>query len=422
LLVEEARTNTLLQSNQFDTSWTLDTGNPTISLVSQTAPDGGAQSWKLTEGTSTGFQDIFQTGVSNSSGSSVYSVYAKAAERFKLSLRESTTTGLIALFDLSAGSVVVVAGGGTPSPTATITPVKNGWYRCSVLFNQSTASNRTFRIFVVEDAETTANGSIASRTGDGTSGFYIWGAQLEAGSFPTSYIPTTTATVTRAADVASITGSNFGVTRTNLLVRSEEFDNASWTKAGLLAFGSGSTANAIAAPNGSIAADLITEDTSTGQHRVYQTVSGTVNANAYTMSVYVKAKERTRFYIGIVDSPGFSRQGNAVFNLSNGTVVSASTGLNGATGGVASIQDVGNDWYRCSYTLVLGGANTAVFCDLNIVSTGSTISYLGDGTSGIYVWGAQLEVGSAVTPYIQSPSVFTSRASSGTYVADGSDE
>jgi hypothetical protein len=116
---------------------------------------------------------------------------------------------LIALFDLSAGSVVVVAGGGTPSPTATITPVKNGWYRCSVLFNQGTASNRTFRIFVVEDAETTANGSIASRTGDGTSGIYIWGAQLEAGSKATSYIPTTGATATRAADVASIAGSAF---------------------------------------------------------------------------------------------------------------------------------------------------------------------------------------------------------------------
>jgi hypothetical protein len=209
LLVEESRTNTLLQSNQFDTSWTLSTGNPTISLVSQTAPDGGAQSWKLTEGSSTGLQDIVQTGVSNSSGSSVYSVYAKAAERFKLSLRESTSTGMVALFDLSAGSVVVVAGGGTPSPTATITPVKNGWYRCSVLFNQGTTSNRTFRIFVVEDAATTANGSIASRTGDGTSGIYLWGAQLEVGSFPTSYIPTTDAAASRAADVASISGSNF---------------------------------------------------------------------------------------------------------------------------------------------------------------------------------------------------------------------
>jgi hypothetical protein len=209
LLVEEQRTNTLLQSNQFDTSWTLSTGNPTISLVSQTAPDGGAQSWKLTEGSSTGLQDIVQTGVSNSSGSSVYSVYAKAAERFKLSLRESTSTGTVALFDLSAGSVVVVAGGGTPSPTATITPVKNGWYRCSVLFNQGTTSNRTFRIFVVEDAATTANGSIASRTGDGTSGIYLWGAQLEAGSFPTSYIPTSGSSATRTQDNASITGASF---------------------------------------------------------------------------------------------------------------------------------------------------------------------------------------------------------------------
>jgi hypothetical protein len=177
----------------------------------------------------------------------------------------------------------------------------------------------------------------------------------------------------------------------------------------LLAFGSGSTANAIAAPNGSITADLLTEDTSTGQHRVTQTVSGTINTNTYTLSVYVKAKERTRFYVGIVDSPGFSRQGNAIFNLSNGTVVSASTGLNGATGGVASIQDVGNGWYRCSYALVLGGTNTAVFCDLNIVSTGSTISYTGDGTSGIYLWGAQLEqnAGSFTVPGEYTPTVAT---------------
>jgi hypothetical protein len=399
LLVEEQRTNTLLQSNQFDTSWTLDTGNPTISLVSQTAPDGGAQSWKLTEGTSTGFQDIFQTGVSNSSGSSVYSVYAKAAERFKLSLRESTSTGTIALFDLSAGSVVVVSGGGTPSPTATITPVKNGWYRCSVLFNQSTTSNRTFRIFVVEDAETTANGSIASRTGDGTSGFYLWGAQLEAGSKATSYIPTTTATVTRAADVASITGSNFGTTRTNLLVRSEEFDDAAWGK-----FQSTITANTVIAPDGTLTADKLVENTATTTHIITEDSAVTAGAT-YTFSVFFKAAERTFAQLRC----GATSQFSAIINLSTGEV----TDVVGST--TSSVISVGNGWWRFSISFAADTTPLSVRIGVVINST-PPYHYTGDGTSGIYLWGAQLEVGSAVTPYIQSPSVFTSRASSGTYV------
>jgi hypothetical protein len=240
--------------------------------------------------------------------------------------------------------------------------------------------------------------------------------QLEQGAFATSVIPTSTAAVTRSADVASITGTNFGTTRTNLLLRSEEFDNASWNK-----FQATVSANTATAPDGSSNADSLIESAVAGTHVIFQNASTSASATQ-TFSVYAKANQRSRFQLFVSDTGVNAVSG--VFNLSTGAVISATNAGTGS-GAIASIVALGNSWYRCILTGIPASSGATVRAHLYLIDNSSNQSYTGDGTSGVYIWGAQLEVGSAVTPYIPTTtaavSVFESswyRQDEGTVFAD----
>ena len=189
-------------------------------------------------------------------------------------------------------------------------------------------------------------------------------------------------------------------TTTNLATRSEEFDNATWVQTGLNAFGSGSVANAIAAPDGTVTGDLIEEDTSTGFHRVSQTlISGTISTGTYTASVYVKAAQRSRAYISLDDNATGEVTAGFALLTQNFNITTAGSW----SGNTASIEDVGNGWFRISLTSTKGDGSSALTLRVGIAQVSVlNISYTGNGTSGLYVWGAQLVTSDSNGQYVRT--------------------
>lgn len=194
LLIEESRTNLLTYSEQFDNAaWIKQTCAVTANTV--VAPDGTATGDKLISNSGTN-GNLYRSNTLTAT-SYTQTIYAKAGEWSWLMLGAVTSGNAGVWFNLASG----VIGTQNSGYVGSITPIGNGWYRCSVTFTATAAS-----WFSVVFA-TNADGGLS--IGNGYSGIYIWGAQLEAGSFATSYIPTVAAQVTRAADAASMTGTNF---------------------------------------------------------------------------------------------------------------------------------------------------------------------------------------------------------------------
>ena len=208
LLVEESRTNLLTYSEQFDNAaWTKSNIGITTNTSATTAPDGTNSAEKLVENTASNVEHFAYVGRTASNETVTLSVFAKAAERGYVSLSLSNFLNAAAqvIFNLSNGAIVStgLTGADYTAISATTIAYPNGWYRCILTATKGTVNTTNNPSIIIY------NGSTTQYTGDGTSGIYIWGAQLEAGAFPTSYIPTIGSTRTRDKDTAIITQNNF---------------------------------------------------------------------------------------------------------------------------------------------------------------------------------------------------------------------
>ena len=188
---------------------------------------------------------------------------------------------------------------------------------------------------------------------------------------------------------------------TNLMTYSEQLDNAAYVLTGATV-----GVNAIASPDGAVTADKFIEGAST-THYLSRTSGMTINAYAsYTQSFFIKAAGRTLYQFGF----GSFVSGNGVeytIDLTAGTIGNA-TPYGTASQYNAGIMAYGNGWYRVFITVICDTFSTAAGFWLT-PSNGSTTAYTGDGSSGCYLWGFQLETGTAYSSYIVTTTAAVAR-------------
>ena len=361
-LIEKVRTNLFVRSEEFENaSWGK--VRATITANATTDPLGDSTADKLVTDTSPSTDHYMRQFTNYTAGTSyTASIYAKAGEYNSIFLFANNASKQ-AFYNLSTGVISGLSSGAS----ATITNVGSGWYRCTLTF-VSGSSISDVMVYTI------ANNSSTIISGDGTSGIFVWGAQLETGNIATDYIPTTTTAVSvgMTANVPRVDYSGGGCPslllepqRTNLNDQSEYFNG--WSKANATV-----TDNAIISPEGVQNGSLV-ECTSGRIQKNISLTSGTT----YVISLFAKANG-DYFTVQVLDGTNPATQ----FNLST----ESTSDSNGAT---STIEEFGNGWYRC--TMKFTSAYTGATTIRGITST---------DTNGVYVYGWQLEAGSYVSSYI----------------------
>jgi hypothetical protein len=360
-LIEVVPRNLLTYSEQFnDSSW-INNG-ATIIANDTTSPNGTLTADRI-------------TGVSGGFGIVKFATWT-ATNKVATCFVKANTSNLFRIANVSAGGGSVTFNLSTLAITATtgftgsIEALTNGWYRCTAI--DTLGRTGTFSLGVTAIGESV----------------FIWGAQLEAGSSATEYFPTTTRLNIPRIDYTNSTCPSLLVEpqSTNLLTYSEQFNDASWTK-------TNSTVgiDAIISPSGQLNADGFVSNTTSGQHLFMKSISFVVG-NTYTLSVYAKKGSQNNLCIFMSYTAFGNAWRTAFFNLNTGTL----TSNNNNSGIAPTITDMGNGWYRCTFT------NTCTASVNDGCGFGSSFgfNYIGTNSTELYLWGAQIETLSYASSYI----------------------
>ena len=361
--------NAVWQSNLFG-NWSV----ATVTSNTTTAPDGTmtADTISLTSPVSNSLQRVSVS----PSNSYTYTIYIKApnGQNYNNQLVLRVTTG--------NNNVLVNENFQVLNISSTISTTE--WQRYTINFTVPSSGVNQVEVGVTSLNSLSINANV-----------YAWGGQLVTGNSAKEYFPTTDRLNVPRLDYTNSSCPSILVEpqRTNLILRSQEFDNASWTKAGVNV-----TANNTISPTGLTDAELLTTSTSgaVGMYQLISTGSGT-----FSFSVFAKKGNNNYFAINI--QANSTNNCTAVFDLSDGTLGEYQT--EGSTSYINhKIESYGNGWYRC--TIVFSTTSNPYFFPMFApLKTGNSFTSSGEvngNTSGktLYLFGAQLEAGSYATSYI----------------------
>jgi hypothetical protein len=370
MTVEPQTTNLLRNSSDFDREniypFSEDFTNAqwaktrsSVSLATDVLdPFGGYNSYKLIEDTSNNTHELFDNITTVSLTPHIFSFYAKAGERTWIAMNYGGTTANSVSFNLQNGTVGTTTGALFTNPY--IENVGNGWYRCSArLVSVSTTADWYINL--------ASSDNVLSYAGNGTSGAYVYGAQLQIDydTRPSAYWRTN--------------GTAF---------------QSVWFPQSMTV-----TPNSGTAPDGSntaykiVTANGLAIPASTNYLRT--TITGlSTSTITYTLSVYAKPAGYDGVSLRFDNSSGLtSPYSQITANLATGTIVSS-------TGNNPTITSAGNGWYRISISV--DSATATMYAGIYMDDSVATIS---NGVNGILLWGMQLEIGPYVTNYV--PTSFT---------------